>query len=92
MDSIKWAAGMGGRYAQTVGEMNILLNALGRTDPVISAKSVTSGAVRRRRFHAVAEVELDGGDRLSYRVWGPRASDRLAETVTRLLGDRCTVS
>jgi hypothetical protein len=68
VDSIKWATSTGGRYAQTAGEMNIPLNALGRTDPVISAKSVASATVLPRRLHAVADIELDRGDRVSYRV------------------------
>jgi len=92
LDSIQWAAQTGGRNAQTVGEANILLTALGFTSPVISANSVTSATAWRTRFGAAVEVKLVDGDGLTYRVRGRRTPDKLIELVSRPLGAKCTIA
>jgi hypothetical protein len=64
--------------ARTVGELNILLSELGRTDPVFSARRVRRVAVHSRRWQTTVEVELTGGRQLRYRVRGLRGPARLA--------------
>ena len=64
--------------ARTVGQMNILVSSLGRTDPVFSLKRVRRARVRKNWWRATVVLELTNGGELTYRVVGVRAPRKLA--------------
>ena len=64
--------------ARTVGQMNILISSLGRTDPVFSLKRVRHAQVRREWWRTTVTLELTNGKELTYRVVGVRAPHKLA--------------
>ena len=63
---------------RTVGEMNILLSSIGRTDPVFSTKRVRRLRMRSHWWHTTVTLELTNGSTLAYRALGVRAPRRLA--------------
>jgi hypothetical protein len=64
--------------ARTVGEMNILLGSIGRTDPVFSDRRISTCTVDRRWWRTTVHLTLTGNHSLSYRVIGVRSPARLA--------------
>ena len=63
---------------RTVGQMNILISSLGRTDPVFSLKRVRQAQVRKSWWRTTVKLELTNGKELTYRVVGVRAPRKLA--------------
>jgi hypothetical protein len=63
---------------RTVGELNIALSSVGRTDPVYSTSRVRDVEVRRHWLRTVVDVELKNGRRIVYRVRGIRGPVKLA--------------
>lgn len=63
---------------RTVGELNVLLSSMGRTDPVFSLKRVRNVRVRTHWWHTTVELELTTETTITYRVLGVRAPGRLA--------------
>lgn len=64
--------------AQTVGEMNILLGSIGRTDPVFSDRRISTCKVDRSWWRTTVHLTLTGNHSLSYRVIGVRSPAKLA--------------
>jgi hypothetical protein len=65
--------------ARTVGEMNILLTSLGRTEPVYSLAGTRRVGVERHWWRSVVRIELAGGRQLTYRAHGIRGPAKLAQ-------------
>jgi hypothetical protein len=63
---------------RTVGELNIALSSLGRTDPVYSTSRIRDVEVRRQWWRTVVDVELKNSRRVTYRVSGVRGPVKLA--------------
>lgn len=74
---IRQAVNAHGR-ARTVGQMNLLISSLGRTDPVFSLKRVRRAQVRKSWWRTKVTVEFTNGKELTYWVIGVRAPRRLA--------------
>jgi hypothetical protein len=64
--------------ARTVGEMNILLSSLGRTDPVFSDRRISKCNVQQHWWRTTVHLTLTGNHSLSYRAYGVRAPSKLA--------------
>ncbi|HJP75132.1 MAG TPA: hypothetical protein VJ914_12735 [Pseudonocardiaceae bacterium] len=64
--------------ARTVGEMNIFLGSIGRTDPVYSDRRIARCVVDRRWWRTNVELTLTGDHSLGYRAYGLRAPRKLA--------------
>jgi hypothetical protein len=92
LDSLQWAASTAGRAARSVAEFNVWLSAAGLDTPVVSAATVVDANVRRTRFRAVAQITLDNGASLTYRVRGRQAPEKLVALIARPLGDKCTIT
>lgn len=69
--------------ARTVGEMNIMLSSIGRTDPVYSFKRVKRADIRRQWWRTVVAVEFVSGRTVTYQVRSPRAAAKLARLFSR---------
>lgn len=63
---------------RTVGEMNILLSSLGRTDPVYSTRRIARSSVDRTWWRSTVHLTLTGNHSLVYRVYGIRSPAKLA--------------
>lgn len=64
--------------ARTVGEMNILLSSIGRTDPVFSDRRISKCTLQRSWWRTTVHLTLTGNHALSYRASGFRAPRKLA--------------
>ena len=64
--------------ARTVGEMNILLGSVGRTDPVFSMRRIATSSVDHSWWRTTVHLTLTGNHALTYRVYGFRAPGKLA--------------
>ena len=65
--------------ARTVGEMNVLLTSLGRTEPVYSLAGTQHIGVEQRWWRSVVSIDLAGGHQLVYRARGIRRPTELAQ-------------
>ena len=68
---------------RTVGQMNVLISSLGRTDPAFSFKRVRQAQVRKSWWRTTVTLELTNGKELTYRVVGVRTPQKLATTFAR---------
>lgn len=64
--------------ARTVGEMNILLGSIGRTDPVFSRRRISKCTVDHSWWRTTVHLTLTGNHSLSYRTYGFRSPVKLA--------------
>ncbi|HEX3783234.1 MAG TPA: hypothetical protein VHX38_26505 [Pseudonocardiaceae bacterium] len=64
--------------ARTVGEMNILLSSLGRTDPVFSWRRISTCTVNHSWWRTTVVLRLTGNHSLTYRTYGVRSPGKLA--------------
>jgi hypothetical protein len=64
--------------ARTVGEMNILLGSIGRTDPVFSKRRISTCSVDHTWWRTTVDVTLTGNHSLRYRAVGLRSPAKLA--------------
>lgn len=65
--------------ARTVGEMNILLSSMGRTDPVFSKRRIVKSTVDSRWWRTRVVLDLTDDHKITYQVYGMRAPARLAQ-------------
>lgn len=70
--------------ARTVGEMNVPLGSIGRTDPVFSTRRVRSVRVDRRWWRTVVRLDVAGRE-FTYRATGVRAVATLADVFRQVL-------
>lgn len=81
-DAIRQAVRHAGR-AHTVGEMNVLLTSLGRTEPVYSHAATRRTAVEQHWWRSTVRIDLTGGHQLRYRARGVRRPMKLAQIFHR---------
>jgi hypothetical protein len=74
-----------------VAELNIWLSAAGLDTPVIST-TISHATVRRNRSRADAQITLDNGTTITYRLRGRHAPDKLVNLIAGPLGDKCTIT
>ena len=71
--------------ARTVGEMNILLGSIGRTDPVFSKRRISKYSVDHRWWRTTVDLTLTGNHALRYRAVGLRSPAKLARVFEPML-------
>jgi len=81
-DATRQAMRHAGR-ARTVGEMNILLTGLGRTEPVYSHAATRRTAIEQHWWHSTVLIDLAGGHQLQYRARGIRKPTTLVQIFRR---------
>jgi len=69
--------------ARTVGEMNILLTSLGRTEPVYSHAATRRTTVDQHWWQSTVHIDLAGRHQLLYRARGIRRPTKLAQIFRR---------
>jgi hypothetical protein len=71
--------------ARTVGEMNILLGSIGRTDPVFSKRRISTCSVDHTWWRTTVDLTLTGNHSLRYRAIGLRSPAKLARVFEPML-------
>ena len=71
--------------ARTVGEMNILLSSIGRTDPVFSKRRISTCSVNHTWWRTTVDLTLTGNHSLRYRAVGLRSPTKLARVFEPML-------